>query len=154
MEIVTLTVWRVVSSQLPAHTKAYRTTVSSNQSQHSRLSVRGRKHPRNDTDDETDDESSLAKKQRLARVRTTSLKTVKTPNSARSESSLPTPDVTGGEEVDGGSEVDQIIVGDEGDLDEDELEAQMLAEFAKGDFSEQGGNEDEDLVSDGDYGGG
>jgi RNA polymerase II subunit A-like phosphatase len=118
--------------------------------------VRARKHPRNDTDDETDEESSLAKKQRLARVRTTSLKTVRTPNSAKTESSLPTPDVTGGEEVEDGSEVDQIAAGDDGDADDDELEAQMLAEFAKGDFSEQeGGYEDEDdITSDGDYGGG
>jgi RNA polymerase II subunit A-like phosphatase len=80
----------------------------------------------------------LAKKQRLSRVRTTGLKSVKTPNSANSESSLPTPDITGGEEPE--DEVDQIPVGDEEDEEEDddgdELEAMMLGEFDKDDDDE------------------
>lgn len=117
-------------------TKTHEIIGCSDQSQTSRLSVRGRKHPRNDTDEETDEESSLAKKQRLARGRTTSLKAIKTPNSVNSKSSLPTPDVTAGEEWDFGSDVDQL--GADDDLD-DELEAQMLAEFAKEDFAEQQG---------------
>jgi RNA polymerase II subunit A C-terminal domain phosphatase len=103
---------------------------ASDRSQRSNISVRGKKHPRDETDDdETDEESSLAKKQRLARVRTTGLKTVKTPNSAKSESSLPTPEITGEEELD---DVDQLPnADDEGDVDEDDLEAEMMAEFEK-----------------------
>jgi RNA polymerase II subunit A-like phosphatase len=75
------------------------------------------------------------KKQRMARDRTTGLKTVKTPNSA-TESSLPTPDITGGEEADG-DEVDQIATAND-DLDDD-FEAEMMAELEKGDWEQDGG---------------
>jgi RNA polymerase II subunit A-like phosphatase len=102
---------------------------ASDRSQRSNISVRGKKHPRDETDDdETDEESSLAKKQRLARVRTTGLKTVKTPNSANSESSLPTPEITGEEELDDADQPQNAE--DESDVDDD-LEAEMMAEFEK-----------------------
>ncbi len=86
------------------------------------------------------------KKQRLARSRTTGLKTVKTPNS---ESNLPTPDVTGGEEGEGdegegdGDEVDQIATADDEDVDDDDLEAEMMAEFEKGDWEQPPDDDDE-----------
>lgn len=83
------------------------------------------------TDDESSDEgSTLAKKQRLASSRTTGLKTVKTPNSAGSESSLPTPGVTGDED---GDEGEEDTIGEEGDEFgslEDDLEAELEAELA------------------------
>ena len=125
---------------------------SSSRSHKSNLSVRGRKHPRDETDEEeTDEESSLAKKQRLARVRTTGLKTVKTPHSATSESSLPTPEITGEEEATDETEVAPPEAEDDGDVDDDDLEAEMMAEFERGDWEEQPqddygiwGGEDED----------
>lgn len=120
-------------------------------SERSQPSGRGRKHPRDETDDdETDEESSLAKKQRLARVRTTGLKTVKTPNSANSESSLPTPEITGEEELDRDETIPPNAE-DDGDVDEDDLEAEMMAEFEKGDWGEE--PQDDDEGDDGDEGG-
>jgi RNA polymerase II subunit A C-terminal domain phosphatase len=127
---------------------ADRSPGASDRSQRSNLSVRGKKHPRDETDDdETDEESSLAKKQRLSRVRTTGLKTVKTPNSAKSESSLPTPEITGEEELDDADQPPNVE--DEGDVDDDDLEAEMMAEFEKGDWGSEpqdddGGYGDED----------
>jgi RNA polymerase II subunit A C-terminal domain phosphatase len=124
-----------------------RSVGASDRSQRSNLSVRGRKHPRDETDDdETDEESNLAKKQRLARVRTTGLKTVKTPNSAKSESSLPTPEITGEDELDGGNEPIPPYAEDDGDVDDDDLEAEIMAEFEKGEWGEE--------PADGDEGGG
>ena len=75
--------------------------------------------------DESDEGSTLAKKQRVANSRTTGLKSVRTPGggSAKgSESSLPTPGVTGDEEGDG----DEFK-----DLEFD-LEAELEAELAGG----------------------
>ena len=62
-------------------------------------------------------------------MRTTGLKTVKTPNSAKSESSLPTPEITGEEELD---DVQPPNTDDEGDVDDNDLEAVMMAELEKG----------------------
>jgi RNA polymerase II subunit A-like phosphatase len=95
------------------------------------------------TDDENSgDESTLAKKQRIANSRSTGLKTVKTPNSMQSESSLPTPGVTGDEEGEDDA-VDQIPTGDDDDDDDDDpfgddLEADLMAEFAAGGRGIQG----------------
>ncbi|KAH8819680.1 FCP1-like phosphatase-like protein [Xylogone sp. PMI_703] len=93
---------------------------------------RKRKYDDGEEEEESDGESTLAKKQRLANSRTTGLKTVKTPNSAHSESSLPTPGVTG-DETDGAS-----ITGtqtppaeEEIEFDEDDLEADLMAEFER-----------------------
>jgi RNA polymerase II subunit A C-terminal domain phosphatase len=97
-----------------------------------------------DDEDSDNDESALAKKQRIANSRSTGLKTVKTPNSMQSESSLPTPGVTGDEE---GEEdpVDQIPTGDDDDDGDDpfgdDLEADLMAEFAR--------EEEESKVGDG-----
>jgi RNA polymerase II subunit A-like phosphatase len=126
---------------------------ASDRSQRNNLSVRGKKHPRDETDDdETDEESSLAKKQRLARVRTTGLKTVKTPNSTKSESSLPTPEITGEEEL---ADADQPPnAEDEGDVDDDDLEAEMMAEFEKGDWGEEPEDDDTDYGDEDDDEGG
>jgi RNA polymerase II subunit A-like phosphatase len=82
-------------------------------------------------DDNSDEESTLVKKQRIANSRSTGLKTVKTPNSMQSESSLPTPGVTGDEE--GEDDVaDQIPAEDDNDDGfDDDLEADLIAEFAR-----------------------
>jgi RNA polymerase II subunit A-like phosphatase len=86
------------------------------------------------TDDENSgDESTLAKKQRTANSRSTGLKTVKTPNSTQSESSLPTPGPTGDEDGEEDA-VDQIPTGDDDDDDDpfgDDLEADLMAEFER-----------------------
>jgi RNA polymerase II subunit A-like phosphatase len=86
------------------------------------------------TDDENSgDESTLAKKQRIANSRSTGLKTVKTPNSMQSESSLPTPGPTGDEDGEEDA-VDQIPTGDDDDGDDpfgDDLEADLMAEFER-----------------------
>jgi len=66
------------------------------------------------------------------------LKTVKTPNSAKSESSLPTPEITGEEELD---DAQPPNAEDEGDVDDD-LEAEMMAEFEKGDWGEEPQDDD------------
>ncbi len=75
-------------------------------------------------DENSDEESTLAKKQRIANSRSSGLQNVKTPNSTRSENSLPTPGVTGDEDggEDGGGD------GDDGSF-EDDLEADLMAEF-------------------------
>ncbi|RFU27892.1 hypothetical protein B7463_g8438, partial [Scytalidium lignicola] len=93
---------------------------------------RKRKHDDAEEEDESDGESTLAKKQRLANSRTTGLKTIKTPNSAHSESSLPTPGVTG-DETDGASNAGNQTppAEDEADFDEDDLEADLMAEFER-----------------------
>jgi RNA polymerase II subunit A-like phosphatase len=117
---------------------------SSSHSHKSNISVRGgKKHPRPDVEeDDTDEESNLQKKQRMSRVRSTGLKTVKTPNSANSESSLPTPEITGGEEPE---EVDQILTaGNEDDFDEDDFEAEMMAELEKDDDEDLQKPQDDD----------
>ena len=66
----------------------------------------------------------MAKKQRVANSRTTSLKTVKTPNST-TESSLLTPGVTGDEN----DEVNQVMAEESDHSFEDDLEAEMQAAF-------------------------
>ncbi|KUJ14794.1 uncharacterized protein LY89DRAFT_686441 [Mollisia scopiformis] len=104
----------------------------SNASRSSKLSVRSkrgvkRQHGETTDDSETDEEGALSKRIRTANSRTTGLKTVKTPNSMGSESSLPTPGVTGDED-----DVDQIPTNDEEedlDEDDDELEKEIEAAF-------------------------
>jgi len=94
-------------------------------------SARGVKRKSDDTEEEEDSDentSRLAKKQNTAKSRTTGLKTVKTPNSMQSESSLPTPGVTGDEEDVRGVVEDDSSIGD--DL-EKEMEAEMEAELAR-----------------------
>lgn len=94
------------------------------------LSHRKRKHNETTDDDDSDTGSAVVRKRKKANDRTTGLKTVKTPNSAGSESSLPTPGVTG-DEIDEDA-VDQIPDGGgDDDIDEDDLEADLLAEFEK-----------------------
>jgi RNA polymerase II subunit A-like phosphatase len=105
-------------------------SVASGRSERSR---RGVKRDREDTDDDDSDEgSTLLKKQRIANSRTTGLKTVKTPNSAGSESSLPTPGVTGDEDGDEGEDTTINEDGDEFRDLEDDLEAELEAELAVG----------------------
>lgn len=82
-------------------------------------------------EDNSEEESTLAKKQRISNSRSTGLKTVKTPNSMQSESSLLTPGGTGDEEGDDDA-VDQIRTGnDDEDGFDDDLEADLMAEFAR-----------------------
>ncbi|RAL60671.1 hypothetical protein DID88_009989 [Monilinia fructigena] len=76
-------------------------------------------------EDDSDEESTMAKKQRIANSRTTGLKTVKTPTAA-SESSLLTPGITGDEN----EEADQLTAQEESDHSfEEDLEAEMEAAF-------------------------
>jgi RNA polymerase II subunit A-like phosphatase len=98
-------------------------SVSSRNSHTSNLSMRGVKRNHNETTDEgeSDEGSELAKRQRVSSSRTTGLKTVKTPNNAPSESSLPTPGPTGDDEGQNG-ELD-------GDNADDDLEADLMAAF-------------------------
>ncbi|KAF7541719.1 hypothetical protein G7054_g372 [Neopestalotiopsis clavispora] len=74
-------------------------------------------------DDDEDEGSALAKKQRLARDRTTGLRNVKNAadDGVRDGSSLPTPMGTGDDEEDGADELDE---------DDIDLEAQLEAELA------------------------
>lgn len=98
----------------------------------SNASQRGKKRPHEGaTDDEDSDKgSTLAKKQRVANSRTTGLKTVKTPNSVGSESSLPTPGVTGDEDGDGDDGENAMVNADEEEEDEfGDLEADLEAEL-------------------------
>jgi len=90
-----------------------------------------RKHEDMTDDDDSDEESTLAKKQRIANSRTTGLKTVKTPNSMLSESSLPTPGGTGDEEGDDADRVEPSFPAGEDEDDDgfDDLEADLMAEF-------------------------
>lgn len=112
---------------------------TSDRSQQSTVSIRRkRKLAASKDGEETDEESNISKKQRLARNRTTGLKTVKTPNSA-SGSSLPTPEKTAGED---GDETHQTDTQD-GDYDDD-LEAEMMAEFEKGDWDSPEEGDDDD----------
>ncbi|OBT79470.1 hypothetical protein VF21_02058 [Pseudogymnoascus sp. 05NY08] len=109
---------------------------TSDRSQQSTISIRRkRKLASTKEGEEADEESNISKKQRLARNRTTGLKTVKTPNSA-SGSSLPTPEKTAAED---GDEMHQADTQDEEEFDND-LEAEMMAEFEKGgwDSGEEG----------------
>ena len=96
------------------------------------------------TDENSGDESTLAKKQRIANSRTTGLKTVKTPNSMQSESSLPTPGPTGDEDGEEDA-VDQIPTGDDEDDNDDDpfgddLEADLMAEFEREEEESKGGD--------------
>ncbi|QSZ28655.1 hypothetical protein DSL72_003154 [Monilinia vaccinii-corymbosi] len=105
------------------------TSFTSNNSRSSRTSSRrGHKRRLEDAptdEDESDEESTMAKKQRIANSRTTGLKTVKTSNTA-SESSLLTPGVTGDEN----DEVDRLTTQEESDHSfEEDLEAEMEAAF-------------------------
>ncbi len=96
-----------------------------------KIETKKRKLGETTEDDNSDDESTLAKKQRIANSRSTGLKTVKTPNSMQSESSLPTPGVTGDEDGDDDA-VDHIPTGDDdNDGFDDDLEADLMAEFAR-----------------------
>ncbi|KFY20373.1 hypothetical protein V491_03771 [Pseudogymnoascus sp. VKM F-3775] len=110
---------------------------TSDRSQQSTVSIRRKRKLASKDGEETDEESNISKKQRLARSRTTGLKTVKTPNSA-SGSSLPTPEKTAAED---GDEAHQTDTQDENY--EDDLEAEMMAEFEKGDWDsgEEGGED-------------
>lgn len=113
-------------------------SVASDSSRASKLSLRGVKRKNGQvtaTDDEESDEgSATTKRQRVSNSRTTGLKTVKTPNSAQSESSLPTPgptDENEGEGKDGGEDDEEGDDGwgdGDGDLD---LEAELEAEFER-----------------------
>ncbi|KFY21951.1 hypothetical protein V493_06964 [Pseudogymnoascus sp. VKM F-4281 (FW-2241)] len=110
---------------------------TSDRSQQSTVSIRRKRKLASKDGDETDEESNISKKQRLARNRTTGLKTVKTPNSA-SGSSLPTPEKTAAED---GDEAHQTDTQDE-EFDND-LEAEMMAEFERGDWdSPEEGDDD------------
>lgn len=117
------------------------TSNTSKASRGSNKSARGnsgkRKHEDITDDEESDEESTLAKKQRIANSRTTGLKTVKTPNSMQSESSLPTPGGTGDEE---GDDVEraEALGGDNADDDFDDLEADLLAEFDREESEAEG----------------
>lgn len=99
---------------------------ASGQSNLSTLSQRGRKRNHDvatEDEDESEEESKLAKKQRLAHSRTTGLKEVKTPNSTLSEiSNMPTPR---------GDDVSDDGFGDD-------LEADLEAEFAREELEAQG----------------
>ncbi|PQE26425.1 FCP1-like phosphatase protein [Rutstroemia sp. NJR-2017a BBW] len=105
-------------------------SMTSNTTRGSRSSQRrGQKRSFDEATDEdtSDEESTLVKKQRMANARTTSLKTVKTPTSA-SESSLPTPGVTGDENED----VTSAAMEPESDHSlEEDLEAEMEAAFER-----------------------
>lgn len=101
---------------------------SGNESDSSTMSAdskngRKRKHDEATEDDESDAESSLAKKQRIAHERKTGLKTVKMPNS---EGNLPTPGGSGEDD-----EVDQVPDHPPGEEEEDDedLEAALMAAF-------------------------
>jgi RNA polymerase II subunit A-like phosphatase len=85
------------------------------------------------TDEEdSDGGSDTIKRQKTSKSRQTGLRTVKTPNSVNSESSLPTPGPTGGEtEGEEGEEIAQTTTVDGGSDEEDDLEADLLAEFEK-----------------------
>ncbi|KAI9641318.1 CTD phosphatase Fcp1 [Ciborinia camelliae] len=103
------------------------TSHTSNNSRTSRTSSRRghkRRFDEGTDEDDSEDESTLAKKQRVANSRTTSLKTVKTPTSA-SESSLLTPGVTGDENDD----VDHGMAQESDHSFEEDLEAEMEAAF-------------------------
>lgn len=139
---------QAVRPPFPFHRQSHPTNPSlldaSDRSQQSTISIRRKRKLASTKDgEETDEESNISKKQRLARNRTTGLKTVKTPNSA-SGSSLPTPEKTAAED---GDEMHQADTQDEEEFDND-LEAEMMAEFEKGgwDSGEEG--------DDGDGGGG
>lgn len=81
------------------------------------------------------------------------MKTVKTPNSAKSESSLPTPEITGEEEFDNADQPPNAE--DEGDVDDDDLEAEMMAEFEKErDWGEEPQDDDADYGDEDDDEGG
>lgn len=97
-------------------------SVTSRHSHTSQISLRGAKRSHNElTDEEEGDEGSeLAKRQRVSSSRTTGLKTVNTTNRAPSESSLLTPGPTGAEDEDGDGD---------GDDAEDDLEADLIAAF-------------------------
>lgn len=101
-------------------------SVASDNSRASKASKRstGRKRKHEDTtdDDDSDTGSAVLRKRNRANNRSTGLKTVKTPNSTGSEPSLPTPGVTGDEN-------DEDVEG--GELDEDDLEADLMAEFER-----------------------
>lgn len=106
---------------------------ASTSSKHSRRGVK-RNHEDATDDDDSDEGSTLIKKQKIANSRKTGLKTVKTPNSAGSESSLPTPGVTGDED---GDDAEDMTGNDDGGGDEfrdleDDLEAELEAELAGG----------------------
>jgi len=105
---------------------------SSVTSETSRRSENGIKRRRGDITDEddSDDGSQLSKKQKTSSDRS------KAPSRLK-ESSLPTPGVTGEE-----NNADDAV-GDSGSDDNDLLEAELLAEFEKGDDDE---DEDEDAA--------
>jgi len=102
-------------------------SVDSDSSHSSHKSARGikRNHDLATDDEDSDGGSATMKKQKISSSRTTGLKTVNSPNSAQSESSLPTPGPTDENEGDGD---DGSPLG--GDSDDD-LEAEMMREFER-----------------------
>src|SRR3954469_8500342 len=102
-------------------------SVASDSSQASQKSSRGvkRNHGQATDDEDSDEGSATVKKQRISSSRTTGLKTVNSPNSAQSESSLPTPGPTDENEGEG---EDGSALGGETD---DDLEAEMMREFER-----------------------
>lgn len=109
-------------------------STSSKRSKASNKSSRGRKRNHDEATDEEDSDggSDTIKRQKTSKSRQTGLRTVKTPNSVNSESSLPTPGPTGGEtEGEEGEEIAQTTTVDGGSDEEDDLEADLLAEFEK-----------------------
>lgn len=90
------------------------------------------------TDDSSDEESTLSKKQRVANSRTTGLKMVKTPNGLLSANGLPTP----GPMSDGGDGEDDAATNDSEGVDEleDDLEKEMMAEFEREEAEALGGD--------------
>ncbi|KAL3426135.1 RNA polymerase ii ctd phosphatase [Phlyctema vagabunda] len=103
-------------------------SVTSDTSRSSKVSVPSRKRKHDEaTDDDgenSDTGSAVLRKRKRASDRSTGLKTVKTPNSATSESNLPTPGITGDEiDDENQSELEQDL--------EDDLEADFMAEFER-----------------------
>ncbi|RDL31827.1 Uncharacterized protein BP5553_09229 [Venustampulla echinocandica] len=103
--------------------------------------VRGSKRKHGETtatDDDSDGESTLSKKQRIANSRTTGLNMVKTPNGMVSENGLPTP----GPMSDGGDGEDEGGTNDGEGVDglEDDLEKEMMAEFEREEAEAMGGD--------------
>ncbi|KAI1848446.1 hypothetical protein JX266_005752 [Neoarthrinium moseri] len=95
---------------------------------------KGRKRRLDDDGTASDGDSVLAKKQRLARDRTTGLRNVRNAGEeSRKGSGLPTPMGTG-DEADGSRDQEGAEGGEDGDDDDDfDLEAELEAELAAGD---------------------
>lgn len=110
------------------------TSLASRSSHKSKRGVK-RIHGETTDDSETDEESRMAKRVKRANARTTGLKTVKTTDSVGSESSLPTPGVTGDEDDVATNGDTEHMNGEMDDDDEAELERELEAAF-EDDFGE------------------